>query len=213
MNKVRDVWESTHVVGWAGFRLKSKLKALKEALKVWNKEVFGIVEFKIKEAKEELQALEIISEERSLHEEELVRRREVKGELWKLRKVKEWIRSRNLMDSITIKGNTFNNPAEMKKEIASYFGEVFAEHWKDRPKIGRMYRSIELAQAEMLEKEFFESEIWASIKECDGNKAPGLDGFNLISTQKGWKIMKVDILKFMAKFHENDVENDTALGT
>ncbi|XP_028062047.1 uncharacterized protein LOC114265425 [Camellia sinensis] len=43
----------------------------------------------------------------------------------------------------------------------------------------------------------------AAIKECDGNKAPGPDGFNLICIQKGWRIMKADIIKFMADFHEN----------
>lgn len=36
--------------------------------------------------------------------------------------------SRNLMDFITIKGNTFNKPEDMKQEIARYFGEAFAEN-------------------------------------------------------------------------------------
>ena len=35
--------------------------------------------------------------------------------------------SRNLMDSIIIKGTFYNNPQEMKREIARYFGAAVAE--------------------------------------------------------------------------------------
>lgn len=57
----------------------------------------------------------------------------------------------------------------------------------------------------MLESVFIEDEVWAAIKDCDGNKAPGPDGFNLFCLQKCWKIMKHDILKFMLEFHENGI--------
>ncbi|XP_028083204.1 uncharacterized protein LOC114284477 [Camellia sinensis] len=162
--------------GSAGGLLYVKLKALKEALKVWNIEVFGNAEYKLKEAKDAMHALDLAAEERPLNDIEISRRREVKGEIWKLRKMKEWIwvqksrvnwalkrdkntmyfhimatkrLSRNLMDSIIIKGTSYNNPQEMKREIARYFGEAFAE------------------------------------------------------ALRGWRIINDDILKFMADFHEN----------
>ncbi|KAL7220664.1 hypothetical protein ACSBR2_013527 [Camellia fascicularis] len=43
MNLLKSVCENTHVNDWAGFRLKTILKALKQALKVWNIEVLGIL--------------------------------------------------------------------------------------------------------------------------------------------------------------------------
>ncbi|XP_028091455.1 uncharacterized protein LOC114291784 [Camellia sinensis] len=153
MNKVKLVWDSTQVDGWAGFRLKVKLKSLKETLKVWNNEVFGNAEYKLKEAEHAIHALDLVAEVRPLNDVELSRRREVKWKIRKLRKMKEW--------------------------------------------------SIEPYQAELMVKEFSGSEIRAAIKECDGNNAPRPNGFNLICIQKGWRIMKDDILKFMAEFHVN----------
>ncbi|XP_028122001.1 uncharacterized protein LOC114319190 [Camellia sinensis] len=185
INKVNSVWESTHVDGWAEFRLKIKLKSLKEALKVWNNEMFGNVEFKLKEAEDAMHALDLAAEVRPLQNHEVLSRREIKWEISKMRKMKEWRQSRNLMDSITIKGNTFNKLEDTKQEIARYFGEAFAENWSIRPKIGGVFKTIEPSQAELLVKGFSESELWATIKECDGNKAPRPDGLNLICIQKG----------------------------
>lgn len=41
LKEVKKVWEGTQIVGWAGYKLKVKLMALKQALKKWNIEVFG----------------------------------------------------------------------------------------------------------------------------------------------------------------------------
>lgn len=46
-------------VGWVGFILLSKLKALKQALRTWNKEVYGNVSIKLKAAKEELHLIDL----------------------------------------------------------------------------------------------------------------------------------------------------------
>ncbi|KAL7220662.1 hypothetical protein ACSBR2_013525 [Camellia fascicularis] len=81
MNLFKSVWKNSHVDDWARFRLKTKLKALKKALKVWNIEVFENVNFKLKEVEEEMQALDLVAEARPLQDPKLIRRREVKGEL------------------------------------------------------------------------------------------------------------------------------------
>ncbi|KAL7220773.1 hypothetical protein ACSBR2_013628 [Camellia fascicularis] len=39
--------------------------------------------------------------------------------------------------------------------------------------------------------------------DCDGNKAPGPDGFNLLCYQKFWKVMKGDVINFVKEFHTN----------
>ena len=50
-----------------------------------------------------------------------------------------------------------------------------------------------------------EEEIWKAIKDCDANKAPGLDGFNLLMFRKGWKFMKADLMKFFNEFYLNAI--------
>lgn len=48
----RGTWESLQVNGCTGFALKEKLKMLKNALKEWNKTVFGNLDVKIERAVE-----------------------------------------------------------------------------------------------------------------------------------------------------------------
>lgn len=50
---------------------------------------------------------------------------------------------------------------------------------------------------------FTESEVVAALNNCNGNKAPGLDGFNLMMLQKCWQIIKGDVMQFMCEFHTN----------
>ncbi|GMP47970.1 hypothetical protein CsSME_00015489 [Camellia sinensis var. sinensis] len=59
MKIVKQVWNDTQVEGWAGFRLMVKLRSLKQALKIWNVEVFGHVESKLKAAEDELHAWDL----------------------------------------------------------------------------------------------------------------------------------------------------------
>lgn len=48
IKEVEKVWVGSQVVGWAGFRSMAKLKLLNQALRIWNVEVFGLVESKLK---------------------------------------------------------------------------------------------------------------------------------------------------------------------
>ena len=54
-----------------------------------------------------------------------------------------------------------------------------------------------------LEHHFDESDVYEEICSCDGSKAPSPNGFKFSFLKKYWKIMKVDIMKFMEDFHSN----------
>lgn len=58
-----------------------KFKALKQALKKWNVEVFGRIELKLKSVEDEAHSLDLLVEERPLLDIELIRRKEVRGEV------------------------------------------------------------------------------------------------------------------------------------
>jgi hypothetical protein len=55
---VKDTWDSTIIRGNSAFILKVKMKSLKEALKNWNREVFGIVDLNIEKTVKELNDIE-----------------------------------------------------------------------------------------------------------------------------------------------------------
>ena len=58
-------------------------------------------------------------------------------------------------------------------------------------------------RADLLESEFTEAEIKLAVMECDRNKAPGPDGFNMLCFQKFWKVMMGEVINFVNEFHRN----------
>ncbi|XP_028063701.1 uncharacterized protein LOC114266942 [Camellia sinensis] len=178
IKEVKQVWDSSQVVGWAGFRIMVKLRLLKHALRIWNVEVFGHVESKLKVSKAELHSWDLTTEGRDLLEAKVQKRIEVRDE----------------------------EPVEMKKAMWAHFKELFTKGWKIRPGLGGEFTCIDQCQLQnCLVKDFLEAKVWVTIKECDGNKAPGPYVFNLTCIQKGWKFMKGDIMEFMKEFHDNGV--------
>ncbi|CAL5355404.1 unnamed protein product [Camellia sinensis] len=234
LQSVKQNWENPTLEGWAGFILKKKLQSLKLCLKVWNKEVFGNIIEKLKEKEAELHSWDLIAEERQLHVDDSDQRKELLGEVWKLRILEERLRlqkswlswalkgdqntrffritttsrqNRNSLDPLKVNGVSVMQPGEGKQVVVNHFKNLYAERWKIRPKLGGQFKSINTLTNEsaMLESVFTKDEVWAAIKDCDGNKAPGLDGFNVFCLQKCWKVMKHDIMKFMFEFHENEI--------
>lgn len=200
-------------------------------MKSWNLEVFGKVDFKLKQLEEEIHDLDLLAEQRSLTEAEKSRLREVKGEAWNLSKMVEWLwlqksranwslkgdrntkffhvmastrRNRNALCSIEVNGALKEDPEEIRFEVLNHFQRQFEESWFDRPCLSGPFKSIGDEEVRVaLEAEFTESEVVAAINNCDGNKAPRPDGFNLMMFQKCWQIIKGDVMQFMREFHTN----------
>lgn len=96
------------------------------------------------------------------------------------------------------------DPCRVKQEVFNYFKKRFSEEWKSRPKLQGLFRTIGCdAVSNGLVAPSSEEEIWRAVKESDGNKAPGPDGFNLSCFQKCWKVFKKEILQFFKEFYDN----------
>ncbi|CAL5382198.1 unnamed protein product [Camellia sinensis] len=228
---VQKAWSESLAQRWAGFRIKMKLCGLKPELKRWNLEEFGIVESQLKKAEEELHALELMAESRVLETQESAVRREVRNLVRELRKKMDLIwfqksrlnwaqngdrntrffhimankrQRRNLVDSVVVDGIRVEELVLVREAVLRYFSKAFAEEWKYRPKLTGNFISISRTKVvEVLEHEFTMDEVWEAAKDCDGNKVPGPDGFNMICIQKCWKIMKGDVFQFMQEFYKN----------
>lgn len=109
----------------------------------------------------------------------------------------------NLINSVVANGVVVDDPLAVKSQVWNHFKNAFSESWKVRPKIGGVFQILDGSQVPDLEKEFTESEVWSALKACDGNKAPGPDGFNLLAIRKCWKFMKGDIMLFFKEFFAN----------
>ncbi|CAL5355041.1 unnamed protein product [Camellia sinensis] len=224
-------WQESAVEGWAGFILTQKLKLLKNNLKSWNVEVFGNVVNKLKSVEGDLHSLDLLAEVRDLDGEEKVRRSEARIEMWRLSRMVEWLwlqksrlnwtmkgdkntrffhvitkcrTIRNEINSITEGDVVFEEPRHVKSKVLEYFQNQFSESWAARPVLGGHFPSVlDRARADLLEAEFTEAEIKSAVMECDGNKAPGPDGFNMLCFQKFWNVMKGEVINFVNEFHRN----------
>lgn len=208
---IKKSWEELTVYGWAGFVTVMKLRHLRLVLKKWNREVFGNVSYSLKKAQEELHELDLVSESRDLGDDEVDRRRVVRKLEWSLFKREEWMwlqksrldwslkgdkntrffhtiassrQCRNFLSSITVDGECLEEPNLVKGEVLRHFKQVFSEDWGSRPQLRGQFRTIGQDQlVEGLEAVFSEDEVWAAIKNSDGNRASGPDGFNLACFQ------------------------------
>ncbi|CAL5358014.1 unnamed protein product [Camellia sinensis] len=63
----------------------------------------------------------------------------------------------------------------------------FTKSWSVRLRLSGPFKVIgDIEDVELLETELSEVEVEAAVKSCEGNKAPGPDGFNLMMFQKCW---------------------------
>ena len=89
--------------------------------------------------------------------------------------------NRNLVDSVVVEGVRVEDPALVKLEVLRFFSKAFSEDWPSRPKLSGSFVRINSAKAvESLDPEFTLEEVWEAVKDCNGNKAPGPDGFNMM---------------------------------
>lgn len=108
-----------------------------------------------------------------------------------------------MVNSVVINGVSVNEPELVRREVLRHFLKAFAEDWPSRPKLSGNFVPIGHARVvEVLEPEFTLEEVWEAVKECDRNKAPGPNGFNMACIQKCWKFMKTDKFKFMQEFYQ-----------
>ncbi|XP_028113518.1 uncharacterized protein LOC114311590 [Camellia sinensis] len=205
---VENTWKELQIQGTAGVTLLRKLQALKMVLKQWNKEVYGNTAAQLKASEDELNALDLRAEVRPLEDAEIKQKSEARNEMWRLSRMLEWEwlqksrldwnmkgdrntryfhvmatsrQNRNALNSIVVGEVAIEEPNPVKIEVWSHFTNQFSEEWRLRPVIGREFKSVRQSDSfHILESEFSVEEVWEAVKDCNGNKAPGPDGFNLL---------------------------------
>ncbi|KAL9658894.1 hypothetical protein QQ045_015580 [Rhodiola kirilowii] len=115
-----------------------------------------------------------------------------------------WRNNKKKIPSILVDGKRVEEPALVKQAARDYFSEIFRKsdtyYWiRDEMK----FMSLNVDQREFLESKISEEEILGALKECDGSKAPGSDGFNLNFYKKYWCYVKEEVEGFIEEFCEN----------
>jgi len=230
---VEECWTTYQGGGWMGFILKEKLKLLKSRLKEWNKAEYGGMEVQITKLKEEIEELDIRGEGSLLDEDEVWSRKEKFSNLWRLLRAKDalvvqrsrvrWLKEgdantkifhncmkarscSNSVRALYVNGESVQTPTEVRRVVVEYFRSQVREVPNDRPYLdGVPFDRLTEDENRSLVETFTGEEIKGVVKDCDGNKSPGPDGFTFAFIKKFWYLLKDKVRIMFDQFHVNEV--------
>jgi len=230
---VEEAWRKYGRSGWMGVVLRSKLKGLKWDIHEWNKVKYGNVEVRLEVLRKEIEEFDGKSDRGVLSNVEVEERKLKFVELWRLWKSKEslliqrsrskWLKEgdanskffhccvKSRMHSNGIKALKVNNELvfgvnEIRSEVVDYFKRQVASSVWERPRLdGVNFASISEEGNAFLVAPFSLEEIECAVKESDGNKSPGADGFNFAFFKQFWYLIKNEVKIFFDQFHGNEI--------
>jgi hypothetical protein len=231
-NVVEEIWRNQSINGWMGIMLKEKLKSIKIRLKEWSKEEFGGMEARITSLIEDIQELDVKSELVGLIDGVVDLRKSKFIDLWNLLKSKEailfqrsrskWLREgdantkyfhgcvkarakRNAIVALKLGEEWLESPPLIRAAVEEFFANHFSSPDVVRPRLdGVNFPSLVGDDNLLLSDPFSLEEIEAVVKECDGNKSQGPDGFNFNFIKGSWDLLKGDITTLFHQFHVNE---------
>eukprot|EP00268_Persea_americana_P061285 TRINITY_DN7726_c0_g3_i1.p1 TRINITY_DN7726_c0_g3~~TRINITY_DN7726_c0_g3_i1.p1 ORF type:complete len:328 (-),score=59.63 TRINITY_DN7726_c0_g3_i1:2474-3457(-) len=202
---------------------------LKDYIKMWNKDVFGCIDESREAFSKVVVDIDKKGECQELTQEESTTRQQAVGRIWDVNRMEEiswrqksrvtWLKEGdkntkffhrmatvrsivNFMGRIRRGGRILESPIEVNNEIACFFEELYKCERLKRAKLDELsFPKIPDEVQSWLEREFEDEEVSRALEECDGDKAPGPDGFNFSFIKVGWDFLKEDFSDMLSKFH------------
>ncbi|CAL1377949.1 unnamed protein product [Linum trigynum] len=197
-------------------------------IKQWNRDHFGKVERRIADILLRIKIIDDAEESEQLNPLLLSERAILKCELekvlimeeifWRQRSREIWLKvgdkntgffniiakvnkRKSRIKRLVIEGRVSDDVNEIKIAFHNHFSAKFVEGEEDRPFPAR-YRDCLLTPVdnEDLVKPFSELEVWQAIRQSNGSKASGPDGYSFEFYKKAWDIIKCDLLKAFDDF-------------
>ncbi|WMV58251.1 hypothetical protein MTR67_051636 [Solanum verrucosum] len=225
--------EVAHTLGCPDYILNIKLRMLKQKLKEWSKSNFGELTSKKNSLLEELAEIDLIQETRELTEDEVIIRATIVVELEELAKNEEskwrqksrvlWLkqgdnntrffqrmatahRRINTIDRLIDRGEVVEDPVEIRNTVINFYKELYTESEEWRPNFDLMEcPTISQEEKDWMQRPFTESEVLQCLQLCDGDKAPGPDGYTMSFFKSCWGIVKEDLMLTIHNFHQNGI--------
>ncbi|WMV49678.1 hypothetical protein MTR67_043063 [Solanum verrucosum] len=90
--------------------------------------------------------------------------------------------------------------------MIDFYAKLYSETESWRPSFDFVgCPTVSTEENEWLQRPFTEEEVLLIIKKCEGDKAPGPDGFTMDFFKKCWDILKEDLMLTIQNFHQRSV--------
>jgi len=230
---VVEEWRRDGVNGWMSFVLKTNLKNLKLRLREWNRAEYSGMEERVERLVDDIKELDEKGEEVGLEKEEITRKKSKFSDLWKILRARDastvqqsrarWMKdgdanskyfhscikrrsSLNLMKALKVGDGWAVSPFDVRKAVVDYFTNHFSSPLCDRPTLdGVPFPSLSEDENMCLIAPFSLLEIETVVKDSDGDKSLGPDGYNFTFIKEFWYLIKDDVRIMFDQFHANGI--------
>ncbi|XP_057418726.1 uncharacterized protein LOC130712931 [Lotus japonicus] len=204
---VETWWRSAVYQGWSGYVLQQKLKGLRRKIREWRRgrgawgvEKIVSLESRLQEvmgALENQGGSEALTKERRSVLEDLWRAYREEERVWRQKSRVRWLKDgdrntkffhrmckvRTVKKNITqlrYQGRLLTSPTDIKEATRDHFQNFFRVADVPRPWFqNQNLQKVSDVNNQFLEAAFSLEEIWEVVKNFDGNRAPGPDGFSM----------------------------------
>ncbi|KAI3683245.1 hypothetical protein L1987_83746 [Smallanthus sonchifolius] len=112
--------------------------------------------------------------------------------------------SNNRINGILVDGSWETSPSVLKDKAFEFFADKFKEPVEARPRLICPNLSVlSVSEADSLIVPFCTLEIRSAVWDCDGDRAPGPDGFNFKFLKRCWGWLELDFVKLFEEFHHS----------
>ena len=106
------------------------------------------------------------------------------------------------MGGLEVDGVLYEEKEEVKQQIVNFYSSLYQENESWRPMAdGLSFYSIGAAARVHIERPFELEEVLQVLKDVQGDKAPGPDGFTMVFFQQCWSVLEKDVMDFFGEVH------------
>ena len=103
-------------------------------------------------------------------------------------------------------GVLYEDESDVRSQLVLFYQGLYKETEVGLPTMdGLAFACIEEDERLSLEKEFTKEEVIQVLREMEGDKTPGPNGFTVAFFHKCWSVVKKDVMDFFVYFHRHSV--------